>query len=70
MASGGMGDVLSGIIGALLAQKFAPQQAVYLAVWLHGRAAEVAAESGERGTIASDLLDALRILVNHPNWHQ
>ncbi|RUO66167.1 NAD(P)H-hydrate epimerase [Pseudidiomarina planktonica] len=70
MASGGMGDVLSGIVGALLAQKFPPEQAVYLAVWLHGRAAEVAAENGERGTIASDLLDVLRILINQPNWHQ
>ena len=57
LASGGSGDVLSGLIGGLLAQGMAPFEAASLAVWLHGRSAElVAAENGAAGLAASDLL--------------
>lgn len=57
LASGGSGDVLSGLIGGLLAQGLAPFEAASLGVWLHGRSAElVAAEKGVAGMAASDLL--------------
>lgn len=65
MASGGMGDVLSGVIGGLLAQGLLPQQAAELGVYLHAYAADLAAaQLGERGLIARDLLPYLHQLVN------
>ena len=63
MASGGMGDVLSGVIGSLLAQGLEPTQAAALGVCLHGAAADIAAEEGERGLLASDLMPWLRELL-------
>lgn len=67
MASGGMGDVLSGIIGGLLAQHIPLFDALCLAVCVHGTAADVAAKQGERGMLASDLLPHIRALVNPEN---
>ncbi|MFC5741649.1 NAD(P)H-hydrate dehydratase [Dyella tabacisoli] len=64
MASGGMGDLLTGIIAALLAQGLTPWQAACLGVGLHARAGDEAAQAGERGLIASDLLMPLRQLLN------
>lgn len=64
MASGGMGDVLSGVLGALLAQGLPLASAARLGVCLHSRAADIAAEAGQRGMMASDLLAPLRQLVN------
>jgi len=64
MASGGMGDVLSGVVGALLAQGLDPESAARAGVCLHARAGDEAAQSGERGTLASDLMPHLRSLVN------
>ena len=65
MASGGMGDVLTGVIAALLAQGLAPFAAAKAGVYLHGRAGDLAARNGgERGLLASDLLPYLRQLVN------
>ena len=64
MASGGMGDVLSGVIAGLLAQGLSPLDAARLGVCLHGAAADRAAQGGERGLVASDLLPFLRELVN------
>lgn len=65
MASGGMGDLLTGIIAALLAQGCDAWQAACLGVSLHARAGDLAARHhGERGLIASDLLDPLRRLLN------
>jgi len=65
MASGGMGDVLSGVIGGLLAQGFPVSMAAQQGVYLHGMAADLAAErDGERGLLASDLMPYLRQLVN------
>jgi NAD(P)H-hydrate epimerase len=63
MASGGMGDVLSGVIGALLAQGLAPLEAAALGVCLHGAAGDIAAEEGQRGLVASDLIPRLRALL-------
>lgn len=65
MASGGMGDVLSGVAGALLAQGMDKKQAALYATCIHGRAADLAAQQGgERGMLASDLFVYLRQLVN------
>jgi hydroxyethylthiazole kinase-like uncharacterized protein yjeF len=63
MASGGMGDVLSGVIGALLAQHLPPLEAAALGVCLHGAAADSAAREGQRGLVASDLIPAMRSLL-------
>ena len=65
MASAGMGDVLSGIIGGLLAQGVSFADATRLGVWLHARAADDAvATEGERGLMASDLMPHLRRQIN------
>jgi NAD(P)H-hydrate epimerase len=60
MASGGMGDVLTGILVALLAQGFAAPDACRLGVFVHGFAADlVAAEKGEIGMSAVDVQERL-----------
>ena len=60
LASGGTGDVLSGIIGALLAQGLAPGPAARLGVYLHGAAGETVRDRiGDAGLLASDLPDAI-----------
>jgi hydroxyethylthiazole kinase-like uncharacterized protein yjeF len=60
MASGGMGDALSGILGALLAQGLAPADAACLGVYVHGAAADHAATArGPIGILASDVIDAV-----------
>lgn len=64
MASGGMGDLLSGIIAALLAQGWSATMASWLGAVIHGEAADQAAADGERGMLASDLLPLIRKLVN------
>jgi NAD(P)H-hydrate epimerase len=63
MASGGMGDVLSGVIAGLLAQGLAPAEAACLGVCLHGRAGDVAAGTAQRGLLATDLMPQLRNLL-------
>lgn len=69
MASGGMGDVLSGIIGSLVAQGFDEGFALRLATTLHARAADIAAkQSGERGLSACDLIPVVRSLLNKLNY--
>ncbi len=65
MASGGMGDALSGVLGALLAQGVPLEAAARLGVLVHARAADMAArDAGERGLLAGDLASYARILVN------
>lgn len=64
MATAGMGDILSGILGGLLAQKIPPIEAAKLGVYLHASAADSAAEAGMRGMLASDLLPFIRTTVN------
>ncbi|MCL6621998.1 MAG: NAD(P)H-hydrate dehydratase [Syntrophobacterales bacterium] len=60
LASGGTGDVLTGLIGGLLAQRLAPWDAARLGVYLHGLAADyLAADLGPRGFAAGDLLRVL-----------
>lgn len=66
MATGGTGDVLSGLTGGLLAQKMAPLDAALLGVYTHGLAGDLAAaEKTQRGMIASDLIDMLPAA-----WHK
>ncbi|KDM90284.1 bifunctional ADP-dependent NAD(P)H-hydrate dehydratase/NAD(P)H-hydrate epimerase [Photobacterium galatheae] len=64
MATGGMGDVLVGLIGGLLAQGLTLSQAARVGVWVHSRAADLAAEVGERGLLAGDLFAYIRQLIN------
>ncbi|MEW6990670.1 NAD(P)H-hydrate dehydratase [Colwelliaceae bacterium 6441] len=69
MASGGMGDVLSGIIAALVMQLSNVSEAVRLAVYLHGRAADIIAEkNGKIGMLASDLLPIIQKLINQGDF--
>lgn len=65
MASGGMGDVLSGTIAGLLAQGLTLSEAAHLGVTIHAMAGDRAArEGGERGLLAGDLMFYLRRLAN------
>ena len=65
MASGGMGDVLAGLIAGLIAQGLPLDKAAENAVYWHGAAADQAAETaGERGLLAGDLFFYIRKLVN------
>jgi len=63
MASAGMGDVLAGICGAMLAQGLELEDAAKMAAWLHSKAADLAAKAGQRGMLASDLLLFVRRLL-------
>jgi hydroxyethylthiazole kinase-like uncharacterized protein yjeF len=66
MASAGMGDVLTGFVGALAAQGLAPDETLLAGVHLHGAAADalVARGVGPVGITAGELIDAARALAN------
>jgi hydroxyethylthiazole kinase-like uncharacterized protein yjeF len=66
MASGGMGDVLSGMMGALLGQGLSPNQALLASVYLHGAAADELVQSGTGpiGLTASEVALAARGVLN------
>ena len=66
MATAGSGDVLTGVIAALLATMFQPIQAAAAGVFLHAEAGDRAARAGMRGMIASDIVAELRGVVNSP----
>lgn len=60
LATGGSGDVLTGMVGALLAQGLESRDAACLAVWLHARTGDrLAAERGELSLLAGDLIEEL-----------
>lgn len=60
MATGGAGDVLTGVVGALLARGFTPFDAATAGAWLHGTAGDLARERyGEESLVAGDLVDLL-----------
>ncbi|MEA3437253.1 MAG: NAD(P)H-hydrate dehydratase [Thermodesulfobacteriota bacterium] len=60
MASGGMGDVLTGIIAGLVAQGFSPESATHAGVYLHGAAADALAEKiGPFGYLATEVMNAI-----------
>jgi NAD(P)H-hydrate epimerase len=63
LATGGTGDVLSGVIGALLAQGMAPGPAARLGVFLHGTAGDMVRDRiGDAGLLASDLPDSIPLV--------
>ena len=66
MSSAGMGDVLSGMVAALIAQRLKPKEAMLLAVYLHGAAADnlVVQGIGPIGLTAGEVTDAARLLLN------
>lgn len=65
MSVGGMGDVLSGICGAFMAQKMSPENAARIAVYVHATAADYIAQSqGEVGMLASDLFLTIPKVIN------
>ncbi|UXI66907.1 NAD(P)H-hydrate dehydratase [Tahibacter amnicola] len=64
MASGGMGDVLTGVIAALIAQGMPGPEAARLGSAVHARAGDMAAREGQRGLLASDLFGHFRQLLN------
>ena len=60
MATAGCGDVLSGVVAALVSQGLSPFDATWLGVFWHGLAGEIARrEKGSYGVLAGDLSDAL-----------
>jgi len=60
MASGGMGDVLTGMIAAFCAQGFSPENASLAAVYIHGMAADILSrETGAFGFVANDLVSII-----------
>ncbi|MCP5348303.1 MAG: NAD(P)H-hydrate dehydratase [Gammaproteobacteria bacterium] len=65
MASGGMGDILSGLAGGLVAQHYGLENSLRIAVCVHGEAADLAVQqAGQRGLAATDLLPFIQKLVN------
>jgi NAD(P)H-hydrate epimerase len=64
MATAGMGDVLSGVLGSLLAQGLAPGAAARAGVCVHACAGDRAARDGERGLLARDVIAELRNVMN------
>ncbi|MDE0372394.1 MAG: NAD(P)H-hydrate dehydratase [Rhodospirillales bacterium] len=64
MATAGMGDVLAGILGGLLVQSGDIGAAARAGVWIHAACGDAAAEGGERGILAGDLMAHIRRAVN------
>ena len=71
LATAGTGDVLSGLCGALMAQKWPQWEAALAAVWLHGMAADVLVTegSGPIGLSAGELIPAIRVALNRMVQH-
>ncbi len=64
LSKAGTGDILSGVIGTLLAQKLEHFDAACMGVYLHGRAGELAGEKfGRRSVLARDVIDALPLAI-------
>jgi len=60
MATGGSGDVLTGMITSLVGQGYPPEQAAMLGVWLHAHAGDLAAGTqGSQALIASDMIESI-----------
>jgi hydroxyethylthiazole kinase-like uncharacterized protein yjeF len=59
MATAGSGDVLTGMLTSFLGQGYSPEQAMVCGVYQHGLAGEIAGKSKRRGTIASDIIEAI-----------
>lgn len=59
MATGGSGDVLTGMVTSFLGQGYSPENAMICGVFQHGFAGEIASKTKRRGTIASDIIDSI-----------
>jgi hydroxyethylthiazole kinase-like uncharacterized protein yjeF len=76
LASAGTGDVLSGIIGALLAKGLEPFEAAYAGAWIHAEVGRLRAMVAPQGILAGDLLDLLpgvvaeRVYERGPSWRK
>ncbi|MGB5178715.1 MAG: ADP/ATP-dependent (S)-NAD(P)H-hydrate dehydratase, partial [Gammaproteobacteria bacterium] len=71
MATAGSGDVLAGVIAALIAQGMGVDAAAAAGVCVHACAGDIAARQGERGLLARDVITALRTVMNTPgNRHE
>ncbi len=64
MATAGMGDVLTGVIAAVWAQHGQAEAAAAVGVLVHATAGDLAAHGGERGLLATDVIERLRECVN------
>jgi NAD(P)H-hydrate epimerase len=68
MATGGTGDVLTGVIAALVGQGMAPFEAAWFGVWTHGLAGDLAAlDCGETALVAGDLIEWLPEALQDPS---
>ncbi|WP_411812563.1 NAD(P)H-hydrate dehydratase [Chryseobacterium scophthalmum] len=68
LAKGGSGDILTGIITSLLAQKYSEEEAVILGVWLHGKAADFASEKHSKEAMQpTDVIDEIGNVFLHLN---
>ncbi|WP_175622001.1 NAD(P)H-hydrate dehydratase [Chryseobacterium schmidteae] len=68
LAKGGSGDILTGIITSLLAQKYSEEEAAILGVWLHGKAADLAAEKYSKEAMQpTDVIDEIGNVFLHLN---
>jgi NAD(P)H-hydrate epimerase len=66
MATGGAGDILTGVIAALIGQKLPVFEAAQLGVYVHGLAGDIARDhDGEIGLIAGDIVDSLADAFYH-----
>jgi hydroxyethylthiazole kinase-like uncharacterized protein yjeF len=76
LASAGTGDVLSGVIGALLAKGVEPFEAAYAGAWMHAEAGRLGAIAAPQGILAGDLLELLsvvaadRVYERGPSWRK
>jgi hydroxyethylthiazole kinase-like uncharacterized protein yjeF len=74
LATAGTGDVLAGVIGALLAKGLEPFEAAYSGAWIHAEAGRLGAETDPQGVLAGDLVELLpgaiasRIYDRRPSW--
>ena len=64
MATAGSGDVLAGIVSAMIGQKLSLFDASSVAVEIHAKAGDLASKDGERGLLAGDIIDEIRGCVN------
>jgi NAD(P)H-hydrate repair Nnr-like enzyme with NAD(P)H-hydrate dehydratase domain len=74
LASAGTGDVLSGVVGALLAKGLEPFEAAYAGAWIHAEAGRTGALVDAQGILAGDLLELIpgvvaeRTYDRRPSW--
>ncbi len=69
LAKGGTGDILTGVLAGLLAQGYSPSEAALFGVWLHGKAADVAAKNiGIEAVDNNDINKGIKAVFRELNW--